>query len=202
MFWSWNVEDDDGGDDIVLNEKLLKQLADVGEAIKSRPLWKDGDFGIVWLKLLFTLATTSEAADDEDGGEDEAEATVDGWWSITTFSLIITIFLFKLKLETFSFEKIELNHKKSRKSIHRVVAVSFLPFFLLLLFLFILYFLGGPVEKLLCCYHCELYHLTDDELIFNTQKQVRRETFKSFSLLPSLFLLCVFLVCKMGWKNR
>lgn len=28
------------------NEKLLKQL-DVGDAIKSRPLWKDGDFGIV-----------------------------------------------------------------------------------------------------------------------------------------------------------
>lgn len=78
MFWSWNVEEDDDG--IVLNEKLLKQL-DVGDAIKSRPLWKDGDFGIDWLKLLFTLAT----AELEE--EDAAVCSAPLW-----ISVIITIF--------------------------------------------------------------------------------------------------------------
>lgn len=161
MFWSWNVEDDDGGggDDIVSNEKLLKQF-DVGEAIRSRPLWKDGDFGIDWLKLLFTFSEPEE--DDEDPAV----------WSVVllpfaTIALSLIITIFRVQVENFSIFilKIELNRKKSRKSIH----IESLPFpsFLSFLFFYLFLYILCPVEWLLmyCCYHCELYLLTDDELI-------------------------------------
>lgn len=126
MFWSWNVEDDGGGDDIVSNEKLLKQF-DVGEAIRSRPLWKDGDFGIDWLKLLFTF---SEPEDDDD--EDPAVWSVVLVLPFATIALSLIITIIRVQVENFCIFilKIELNRKKSRKSIHEVVAVSFLLLYL------------------------------------------------------------------------